>query len=466
MARAKRFDLLIKGGLVVTAEKVTPADVLLAGEKIAGVVYPGAADGLCRHTVDASGLCVFPGIIDSHVHLGFSGRSPGEEVQLGTLAAALGGITTVLEMPIPYPRGQAVDALEERKLAAAAHAMVDYGFHGPAGEEGIADIPRLAAAGVTGFHTVMAKAPPGRADETGLWCSDEGALWEVFRAVAGTGLPVAMHSESYAICARLQERLEAQGRRDGMAYAAAHPEVAEVAAAAGALALAEASKVSLHLCHTSVPRVMEMATAARERGTKVTLETCPQYLLATVDDLARLGPLAKCSPPLRSHSTVRALWTGVKEGRCDVIASGHTAEGSGARSPGPHDIWNATTGFPGLSTMLRLMLDAVAGGHLEMTDLARMLALRPAQIFGIYPQKGALQPGADADLVLIDVRPEGPVGPPAAALCAEGMARVYEGHSTAGAVVGTMVRGAWVVRDGKVKGRPGWGKPVAAWRGQ
>lgn len=460
MARAKRFDLLIKGGLVVTVDQVVPADVLLSGEKIAGVVSPGAADGLSRHTVDASGFCVFPGVIDSHVHLGFSCHAP-EDIHSGTLAAALGGVTTVLEMPAPYPRGQAVEALEQRKLVAAAHAMVDFGFHGPASEDGMAEIPRLAAAGVTGFHAAM---PGGRPDGAGLPCTDEGALLDVFRAVAGTGLPVTIHAESHAICSRLQERLQAQGRRDAMAYAAARPEVAEVAAAASALALAEASKVSLHLCHTSVPRVMEMTTAARERGTKVTLETCPQYLFASVDDLARLGPLAKCSPPLRSHSTVRALWAGVKEKRCDVIASGHTYDRSGVQPPCPHDIWNATPGFPGLSTTLPLMLNAVAQGQLDMTDLARMLSLRPAQIFGIYPQKGALQPGADADLVLIDPRREGPVGP-AGAFRAEGVARVYEGRSTVGAVVGTMVRGAWVVRDGKVKGLPGWGKPVTAWRG-
>lgn len=464
MARAKRFDLLIKGGLVITADQVVPSDVLLSGEKIAGVVSPGAADGLCRYTMDASGLCVFPGVIDSHVHLGFLDQSHGEDVRKGTLAAALGGVTTVLEMPTPYPRGQAVEVLEQRRLAAAAHAMVDYGFYGPASEDGIADIPRLAAAGVAGFYAVMPGAPAGRADEAGPGCADEGALLDVFRAVSGTGLPVAIHAENYAICARLQERLQAQGRKDAMAYAAARPEVAEVAAAASALALAESSKVALHLCHTSVPRVLEMATVARERGTRVTLETCPQYLFANADDLARLGALAKCSPPLRSHSTVRALWNGVKEKRCDVIASGHTCDRPGVKPPSPDDIWNATTGFPGLSTMLPLMLNAVAQGHLEMTDLARMLALRPAQIFGIYPQKGALQPGADADLVLIDPRREGPVGP-AALSRAEGVAPVYGGRSAVGAVVGTMVRGAWVVRDGKVKGQPGWGKPVTAWRG-
>ncbi|MEW6523643.1 MAG: amidohydrolase family protein [Bacillota bacterium] len=310
------------------------------------------------------------------------------------MAAAAGGVTTVLEMPISQPSVHTVEILEQRKLLAAAGATVDYGFYGAAGEDNLAEIPGLAAAGVVGFKTFLHGPPPGRESEfKGLCCTNEGALLEVLRAVAGTGLPAAIHAESDAICSRLQERLKAQGRRDGMAHAASRPEVAEIAAAASALALAEATGVSLHLCHTSVPRVVEMAVAARERGANVTVETCPQYLFATVDDLARLGPLAKCNPPLRSHSTVRGLWDCVREKLCDIIASDHSPYHPDDKLPYAGDIWKAAAGLPGLETTLPLLLTAVSQGQLDMTDLARMLSLRPAQVFGLYPKKGVIEPG-------------------------------------------------------------------------
>lgn len=450
-------ELAIRGGQVVTAAGVWWADLLVDGGRIAGLAAPGAGCG--RSEVDAAGLHVLPGLVDAHVHIRFPGHPEREDVLSATTAAAAGGVTTVLEMPISDPGTATAEVLASRKELARDQATVDYAFYGGAGQDNLEHIAGLARAGVVGFKTFMHGPPPGREREfAGLCATDDGALLAVLQAVAATGRVAAVHAENDAVCRYLQGQLQARGRYDGLAHAEARPEAAELAAAATAIALAGLAGARLHLAHVSIPAVVDLAHAARAQGVDVTVETCPHYLAATTRDLERLGPLAKINPPLRGPRSVEGLWERVRARQVDLVASDHSPYRLEDKLPYADDIWRAPAGAPGLETMLPLLLSAVNGGRLALTDLVRLLASNPARRFGLYPRKGSLRPGADADLVLVDLGREQVIVPERMHTKARATARLFAGRRTVGAPVATMVRGRWVMRGGQVEPAPGYGR--------
>jgi allantoinase len=403
---------------------------------------------LARRTLDARGMWVLPGAVDAHVHC-FS--EPGEGFVAATRAAAAGGVTTIIEMP--YDAVAPVtsrDVLERKIERLRGDAVVDVALLGTIRKTGgVDEIPGLVEAGVAGFKVSLFETDPQRFPRI---ADDE--LLDAFRLIQQAGRTVGVHAEDGEII----NAMVARYRSAGMTYARAHcetrPPVSETASVALALELAAQSGVRLHIYHASLPRTFELVSAARSRNGAVSAETCPHYLLLRESDMDRLGGFGKINPPLRSESAVTGLWDLLANDSIDLVASDHAPW---PRSKKQHaDIFANASGAPGVETLVPLLFsEGVATGRLSISQLARLVAEAPARRFDLWPRKGQIAVGADADITIIDPRHDWKVE--ARLMHSSADWSPYEGRTISGRVVTTIVRGQFVYDDGKVVGVPGEG---------
>jgi allantoinase len=442
--------LAVAGGTVVTPWGPARATILVRGERIAAVAAP--EERVTADTViDATNRIVLPGLVDPHVHLDDPGRADWEGVLAGTRAAAAGGVTTVIEMPLnASPPTIDAEALAAKRAAFRGRSLVDYALWGGLVTDNTASLDGLLAGGVCGLKAFM--CAPGTDD---FPRATDAVLLSGLGTAGARGVPVGVHCENEDITASLAAALRRKGRRDLRAFAESRPPVAEIEAVGRALCLAQAADASLYAVHLSTPGAVDMIARARRRGQRAYAETCPHYLTLTEDALD-LGAAAKCAPPLRPPAFVEALWKRVLDGRVHTIGSDH--------SPCPDDLktgdgWAAWGGICGIQTMLPLLLDeGVHRRRLPLERLADLVAAAPARIFGLAPRKGALLPGADADMVIVDphrmwrvaredLKSRFPHSP-------------FIGRELRGAPECTIVRGRVVYRDGECTGDPGYGREI------
>jgi len=452
-------DLVVRGGTLVTSSGVRRADVAVTGGRIDAVLPPGQA-AQAAAVVDATGLHILPGVIDTHVHTRHPGVPEREDFLSGTSAAAAGGITTIFEMPISKLAVNSGESLAKRAELLRPTAVVDYALYGGAGHENLADIASQAEAGAIAFKTFLQPPPPARLDEFfGLWCTDEVLLRDVMRAVKTTGLRHCFHCEHTATFQAVQRQLEAAGRMTGRAHAESRPPVVEDLSVAIVLALAEDLGARVQVVHCSSPRAARLARDARWRGVDATVETCPPYLFFTDEALDRLGPYAKCNPPLRGEKEVRGLRQCLREGLIEVVGTDHSPFLAEDKAKGDDNIFLAPPGLAGLEVMVPLMLTAAHHGWITLEDVAALCSENAAKLFAL-PRKGRLQPGADADLTVVDLAAVWRYDSAGAITKSRANMRIYDGVELHGRVVSTIVRGAVVYRDGMVTGRPGHGQFV------
>jgi dihydropyrimidinase/allantoinase len=453
------YDLLVRGGTLVTAARQHANDLGVLDGRIADVLEPGA-DAEAREVIDATGRHILPGVIDTHVHTRHPGVPAREDFVSGTSAAAAGGITTIFEMPISKLPVNSGASLRERAARLAPTAVVDFALYGGAGHENLGTIAGQAAAGAVAFKTFLQPPPPTRLDEFyGLWCTDEVRLRDVMRAVKGTGLRHCFHCEHTATFQALERQLEADGRTTGKAHAESRPPVAEDLSAAIMLALAEDLNARVQIVHCSSPRTARMARDARWRGVDATVETCPPYLFFTDDALDRLGPFAKCNPPLRGEREVRGLRQCLREGLIEVIGSDHSPFLAEDKACGTDNIFLAPPGLGGLEVLVPLMLTAAHHGWVSLSDVAALLSENAARLFGLT-QKGRIAEGADADLTIVDLGATWEYDSTRAITKSQASMRIFDGMPLHGRVTTTVVRGTIVFRDGAVVGGPGHGQFV------
>jgi len=390
-----RFDLIVRGGTVVCQDDVKIADVGIVGETIAEV-GPDLS-GTSRSEIDAGGLHILPGVIDAHVHFNEPGRGDWEGWSTGSAACAVGGTTTVAEMPLnahpPTLDGPSFDA----KLGAAtAQSHVDFALWGGLTPGNLDQLDELAERGVIGFKAFMSNS--GIDD---FAAADDATLYEGMRRAAALHLPVAVHAENDAITANLARRAIAAGRTGARDYLASRPAIAEIKAISRALLLAEETGCALHVVHVSTGRGVALIAEARAGGVDATAETCPHYLLFDENDLARLGALAKCAPPLRPSRDVEALWHALERGDFQFIASDHSP--APAEMKAGEDFFQIWGGISGCQSLLAALLSPGHVAHgLPLPLLARLLATGPANRLRLAG-KGCIAPGHDADLVLVDL---------------------------------------------------------------
>jgi dihydroorotase len=449
MGRPVSADLILSGGVVVDDRAQTRADVAIRDGLVVAV---GLGDALppARETVDVTGMRLLPGAIDVHVHFREPGYTHKEDWGTGTAAAAMGGVTTVFEMPNTHPPTRSVTELRQ-KQECARKACVDFGLYGLMAEDNTAELEALAEAGANAFKCFMGNTFGN------LPSPSTGAMLEGFEIAAALGLRVSLHAETASIMAWRQARLEAAGIDHPLAHIGARPEIVAIEAVGRAAALAEWTGARIHVLHISSAGELIPLADAKRRGVDVTGETCPCYLMLDSRDYARLGSVIRVNPPVREAKDGAAIWDALRSGVVDMIATDHAPhlpEEKRAAS-----IWKADCGFPGVETQMPLMLTAVREGRITLEDYVRLSAVAPARAFGLWPMKGRIAPGAHADIAVVDLDRRETVA--AERLHSRGRITPFEGVETVGAPVHTLVRGRFVQRDRRlVEGVAGWGRQV------
>ena len=429
-------DLILKGGTVVNETGRQVADVAITGELISAIAAPGTLDGTGAEVVDVTGLHLIPGAIDMHVHFREPGYTHKEDWETGTKAAAMGGVTTVFEMPNTNPPTRSVTELRQ-KQDCAKKASVDFGIYGLLAEDNIDELQGLIDGGVNAFKCFMGNTFGN------LPSPSTGAMLEGFEIVAPSGLRISLHAETASIMAWRQARLDAAGRHAPLDHIAARPEVVAIEAVARAAILSEWTGARVHVLHISSAGELRPLAEAKARGVDITGETCPCYLFLTTEDYDRLGSVIRVNPPVREPKDAKAIWEALQTGVVDMIATDHAPHTPEEK----HNdiIWKADCGFPGVETQMPLMLTEVAAGRMSLEHYVKISSANPARSFGMYPMKGRIAVGAHADIAAVDMAREEVIR--AENLHSRGKITPFEGRKTVGAPVHTLVRGRFVQRD-------------------
>jgi allantoinase len=441
---------VIRGGTVVFPTGQRVADIAITNETISAIGSE-VSDG--ARSVDARGLFVLPGVIDAHVHFNEPGRADWEGWEAGTRGAAAGGVTTVLEMPLnAHPPTTTVAAFDAKLALAAKQALVDFGLWGGIVPDNLQHLETLHERGVVGFKAFMSDS--GIEDFHRV---SDGVLSIALKTTARLNAVVGVHAESQEIV-DLHTRTERPNGADRLSWCRARPPEAEVEAIRRLLVcMRGAGKgVRAHVVHVSCAEGLAAVDSARTRGVAITAETCPHYLAFTEEDFERIGPALKCAPPIRNAAMRDALWREVLAGRVDFVGSDHSPCPAADKQKGAHDIWLAWGGVAGIqSTLPVLLTDGVHGRGLSFERVAHLTATAPAQAFGLYPRKGAIAVGADADFALVDPEQEWTLE--SSELQTKSGVSPYLDRRFRGRVLQTVVRGKTVFVDGEVIGQPGWG---------
>ena len=450
-------DLAIRGATLI-ANGALPRDILIADGRVSALVEPGR--GEARSDIDARGLFALPGIVDAHVHFNDPGRAEWEGWEHGSRAAAAGGTTTVIDMPLnslpPVLDGASFD---RKRVAGESGSLVDFALWGGLTGPDPAALAELAARGAVGCKAFLCDS--GVPEFPAL---DDAALVPAFRAAAAAGLLVAVHAEDDALVGEATDRVRGEGRRDPAAWAASRPAQSEIRAVTRACAVARAAGARLHVVHLSAAEALGAIGLARDAGTDVSVETCPHYLVFDEADVSQTGPLLKCAPPIRDAANRELLWSALLGGRIDLVASDHSPCLAADKDRGRDDIFAAWGGVSGAQSLLPALLTEARrrSGGLDLRAvlgfIAWRLAARPAQRFGLWPRKGTLAVGSDADVTLIDAERAWTLD--ATDVQTRSGRTPYTGRAFHGAVVRTIVRGTTVYADGDFPAAPGHGRFV------
>lgn len=447
---ADTADLVIHNGTVVSMDATVAASVAVKNGVIVAVGAPAAMPP-ARETLDATSLHLLPGAIDVHVHLRDPGYPHKEDFGSGTAAAAFGGVTTVFDMPNTIPTVADVETLAAKHAIAASKAYVDFGLYAVLGEDTIERVGDLVAGGVIGFKLYMGNTF-GR-----IPTPSTGAMLEAFEVVAPTGKRISLHAETNSIMERRESRLRAAGFCDPLDHLRSRPAVAAVEAVSRAAILAEWTGARIHIVHVSSAAELRPLAEAKSRGVDITAETCPQYLFLSTEDYARVGGVIRVNPPVREAANHEPLWHALTSGVIDMISTDHAPHSVEEKTR--RDIWTVDCGFPGVETQMPLMLSEIDAGRAEIQDYVRWSSYNPARKWGLYPRKGSLAPGADADIAIVDLASRWTIDSDAT----QSRAKIspWQGRAVTGRVIHTLVRGRFVMRNRKLQSSArGWGRSV------
>jgi dihydropyrimidinase len=453
---------LIRGGTVVSAAGSGPADVLIEGERIAGLATPGTHPwaATADRILDATGRYVLPGGVDVHTHLELpvSGTVSADDVTSGTRAALLGGTTTIVDYAGQERGGGLLEGLERWQARAEGRACADYGFHLMVTDvrpDTLDELPGLVAAGVTSIK--LFTAYPGSS------YSDDGRILQAMRRAAGLGVMVMMHAENGIAIDVLRDEAIARGDTDPIHHLLTRPASLEAEAVDRVVRLAEVAGCQLTIVHISSADALRAAVGGRDRGVPVVAETCPQYLTLAIEDLPAGFDAARfvCSPPLRwrHEGHQQALWDAVASGRVDVVATDHCPFTSEQKRAGRGDFRLIPNGVGSIEHRMDLLHQGVVEGRLSPERWVEVCCTEPARLAGLHPRKGVLAPGADADVVIYD-----PTVTHRLSATTHHMRidqSVYEGIDVTGRTETVLLRGQVVVEDGEHVGDAGDGRYLA-----
>jgi dihydropyrimidinase len=450
------MNTLIRNGKVVTATDTSAADILISGEVIQEV-RPGIPAPSDATVIDAAGMYVLPGGIDCHTHLDmpFGGTTSADDFLTGTRAAAFGGTTTIVDFAI-QPRGTRMrDALDVWWKKAAGKACIDYGLHmivTDLGACGLEDMDDLVAEGVASFKLFMAYP--------NVLMVDDATIFKALSQTAKNGALICMHAENGSVIDVIIARALAEGKTAPIYHALTRPPRAESEAVHRAIAMAEIAGAPVYIVHLSSEDALHEVREARDRGVPAFAETCPQYLLLSIEELERPnfeGAKYVFTPPLRPKHHQPKLWEGLKHDHLQVVSTDHCPFCfADQKVLGKDDFTKIPNGGPGIENRLQLMYHfGVHKGQLSLNRFVELTSTTPARIFGMYPRKGEIAPGSDADLVIWD---------PAALYTISAATHhmrvdysMFEGYEVSGNARTVLSRGEVIVDGGQFLGKPGRG---------
>lgn len=449
---------LITGGRVVTESGELAADLLIEHGKIAGILARGSALPQADDVIDATGLVILPGAIDVHTHFTGSHDFPEEELREGTQGAAAHGVTTIVEMPHSLPPATTTARFVAKRELLARSCSTDFAMWAGLDGENIGELAAMNAEGAIAFKAFLCSGAPGgeATDEKGLpRLNDDGLLRTMRELVTFDGL-IGVHSENHEILIGAGAEQRNAGRKDARAHALAGPEIAEVEAVGRVLQISRETGARCHIVHVSSAQAAELIVSARPQ-VRATFETCPHYLILDEDDLVRIGPNARCGPPIRPRPVVDALWQVLARGDIDVLASDHCPYTPEQKLAGLESIWDAGMGLTGVETLGPMFFsEAHMQRGLPLSEVARMTASGPARAFQLWGRKGAIALGFDADLAFYDPQQSWEVK--GANFRGYGKWSAFEGLRCQGKVVRTLIRGVTVFAGGELQVAPGFGE--------
>lgn len=450
-----KFDRVVRGGVVTTVEAAVSADIGIRDGRIAALGTDLRAD----EVVDASGMLVVPGAIDVHTHFAndVGGSATADDYESGSRAAAVGGITSFVNFAFQQPDRTLVEAVEAELLKADGHSYLDFGLHiavtDPDAVHLNAELPRLVERGVTSVKIFT--AVPG-------FALTPDAVLEVLAATAAVGIAVTVHAEDGALVAHLTERLLQQGQRSVNFLPAARPVETEALATTMVAGYAGAVGCPVYFVHLSCRAALDAVRQARRRGIEVYVETRPAYLFLDSQRYQLPGHEGNkfvCWPPLRTADDQKALWDGLRNGEIQTYATDHTTW-MAAQKMDPELSFNEIPGgVSNVQTSIGMLFaEGVQRGRISMSRFVAVTATNPAKLFGMWPRKGTIAVGSDADLVIID--PKKDVRISSGAMESRSDFDPYDGWVGQGWPVLTIAGGEVIVRDGKMVAAPGRGRPM------
>lgn len=452
------YDLLIKNGRIVTTDDVSEGNIAVRDGKIAAILAAGD-EPEAKETIDAKGNYVFPGAIDTHAHLNDPGYEWREDYAHGTAAAAAGGYTTIIDMPLQNEPALTNAQIFDRKVdKVSPNAYIDYCFWGGLVPDNFDDLKGLDEKGCVAFKSFIGPVSP---DYSSL---NYGQTYEAMQIIKEFGGRAGFHCEDYSMIKWQEQRMKKEGRLDWQGFLDSRPVAAEMLATVDIIELAKATGCKAHICHVSSPDVAQRIKEAQQEGYDITAETCSHYLSLTDQDVIEKGPLFKCAPPLRSKEDVDRLWSYVEDGTFSGIASDHSPcsydekynEVLGAKINNVFDVWG---GISGIQSGFQVSFnEGCVKRGICPSVLANAMAKQPARAFGIYGKKGDIKIGFDADLLIVDPNKEWEITEES--LLYVNKISAFVGMKGKGIPVYTILRGRTVARDGKVVGEKGSGELV------
>ncbi|MCK6256534.1 dihydroorotase [Fictibacillus sp. KIGAM418] len=456
------MDLILKNAMIPQGDRTVITNILVHEGKITGFcsdIHFLNADKV----IDMEGRLVVPGCIDPHTHFMDPGFTHRETFATGSRSAAAGGLTTIIDMPCcSKPSVRDGESFQKKIAPIRGQAYIDYCFWGGmTGEDArngwIDNIYPQMDEGVVAFKVYMTPSVP-----TFPKVSD-GEMLEIFQKVAKTGMPIGVHAENYDICTFYTEKLKKEGREDGPAWAEARMALAEKVAIELIISYAEATDARVHVVHMSTKEGVKLVREAKKRGVKVTAETCPHYLMLNAQDsMSERGTFAKIAPPLRGKEDNRSHWQALADGTIDFVGTDHAPyEIATEKAAADSSIWNSFPGIPGVETMVPILVsEGLNKGRLSLSRFVEVTSKNAAIHYGIYPKKGAMEIGSDADFTVIDLDCEWEIDEKQT----ESMAKYnpLHGIKLKGRPVQTIVRGNMVYNyeAGGIVGEAGYGEYV------
>ncbi|MCR4433288.1 MAG: allantoinase AllB [Caldiserica bacterium] len=430
--------LKMRRGCLPYKESFIQVDIFLKDGKIAAL---GELEDLPADTeLDLEGLIVLPGAIDPHVHFDDPGFTWREDFQTGTASAARGGVTTVIDMPeTSIPNCRTPEGLLSKLSQIEKKALVDFALWGGVTGEEVRDgsfkekMQALTTLGVVGFKVYTISGMPTYPRVT------YGEMHLIMKEAARLGVPVAVHAEDFDVVTQATEEIKRRGKGTFLDYLASRPAVSEHLAIACAVFLSQDTGARVHIVHVSTGMGVEIVAEAKNRGILITCETCPHYLLLTSEDFHRLGTVIKTTPPVRERWDQEKLWEGLKYGVVDFVSTDH-ASCEYPREKEVDDFFEAYAGIPGCQTMLPLIWEeGYVKGRLSLSRTLEVTGGKAARLYGLYPRKGSLEIGADADLVILN--PNDPYTIRAQDFASKGKYTPFEGRRISTRIKKVMLRG-------------------------